>query len=297
MAKTISYIVEDDEENDIYKDKGMGSGGNDAFSSRRRQLRAGTKWFAYFRAPNSPDTCAMREGLLIGFHAIACLQFAFSVYYDHTYTIVPREVTKLHDVFGGKFKFLTFWDAIVQAIFFFICVVNDWCGTNAVNPKKPPLIRKIKDYMHATLSFPLAMFVGVTFWSLMFVDRELVLPKAMDPYFPWWLNHLMHTMIMVSTVLEMLVAPRKYPKRSRGLGGLILFMLVYLIWIHVIYFKSGVWVYPVMDVLILPLRILFFIVLLVFSMILYCAGESLDNFVWGSTITTSGKNNKKKKSK
>ncbi|KAG7209536.1 hypothetical protein KM043_015617 [Ampulex compressa] len=223
--------------------------------------------------------------------------YAFTLYYAFNVLHIPMLSIVFKKFDPGQFKYLTMWDVIVQAIFFFICVVNDWCGTNAVNPKKPPLIRKIKDYMHATLSFPLAMFVGVTFWSLMFVDRELVLPKAMDPYFPWWLNHLMHTMIMVSTVLEMLVAPRKYPKRSRGLGGLILFMLVYLIWIHVIYFKSGVWVYPVMDVLILPLRILFFIVLLVFSMILYCAGESLDNFVWGSTITTSGKNNKKKKSK
>jgi len=73
-------------------------------------------------------------------------------------------------------------------------------------------------------------FVGVTFWVLMFVDRELVLPKALDPYFPWWLNHLMHTMIMVTTMLEMIFVPRQYPKRSRSLGILVNFMLTYLVW-------------------------------------------------------------------
>jgi len=83
--------------------------------------------------------------------------------------------------------------------------------------------------LNVSIPIPL-QFVGVTFWALMFVDRELVLPKALDPYFPWWLNHLMHTMIMVSTVFEMIIAPRQYPKRSRSLGILTSFMLAYLVW-------------------------------------------------------------------
>ncbi|XP_066597648.1 androgen-induced gene 1 protein-like isoform X2 [Prorops nasuta] len=239
--------------------------------------------------------CEMRGGLLIGFHVVACLQFAFSVYYDYYFTIVPQNVTKMHSGFGGKFKFLTFWDAIAQALFFLICILNDWVGTNAVSPKKRPVMRKVKDYFHAAISYPVAMFVGVTFWGLMFVDRELVLPKALDPYFPWWLNHLMHTMIMVSTILEMIVAPREYPKRKNGLGGLITFMLIYLIWLHVIYVKSGVWVYPVMEVLSWPLRVVFFVVLLCFSVVLYISGEQLDNLVWGNKQTKRHKSHSKSK--
>lgn len=64
----------------------------------------------------------------------------------------------------------------------------------------------------------------------MFIDRELVLPKVLDPYFPWWLNHLMHTMIMVSTVFEMLIAPRQYPEKKSGYFGLYALMLTYLVW-------------------------------------------------------------------
>ncbi|XP_032677847.1 androgen-induced gene 1 protein-like isoform X1 [Odontomachus brunneus] len=174
-----------------------------------------------------------------------------------------------------------FLHQILQAVFFLICVLNDCFGTNAVNPKKRPFVRKLKDSFHASLGFPIAMFVGIIFWILMFVDRELVLPKAIDPYFPWWLNHLMHTMIMVTTVLEMIVAPRQYPKRSRGLTILVSFMLMYLVWIHVIYFKSGFWVYPVMEVLTLPLRIVFIVSLLVVCIVLYFVGETLDNYLWG----------------
>ncbi|KAH0954607.1 hypothetical protein HN011_002863, partial [Eciton burchellii] len=241
------------------------------------------------------NSCEMRKDLAIGFHTITFLQFAFAVYYDYTYTIVPYNVVRVHSAFGGKFKFLTFWDAILQSLFFSICFLNDLFGTNAVNVKKVPFIRKLKDYLHASLGFPLAMFVGIIFWALMFIDRELVLPKALDPYFPWWLNHIMHTVIMVSTILEIILAPRQYPKRSRGLGILVSFMLIYLVWMHVIYYKSGIWVYPVMDILTQPLRILFFAVLLIFCMILYFIGEALNNFIWGNENTKHKKSHAKSK--
>ncbi|XP_020724160.2 androgen-induced gene 1 protein isoform X2 [Bombus terrestris] len=237
----------------------------------------------------------MQEGLLIGFHMIFCVQFAFSVYYDYMYTVIPPNLLKMHNSYGGKFKFLTFWDAIIQAIFFFICILNDWFGTNAVSPKKPPFIRKLKDHVHAILGFPIAMFVGIIFWTLMFVDRELVLPKALDPYFPWWLNHLMHTMIMVSTLIEMIIAPRKYPRKSFGLLCLLSFMFIYLIWVHIIFYKSGIWVYPILDVLPLPLRIVFFIVMLLIAVFLYLIGEAVDNFLWGNEYTKNKKSYAKSK--
>ncbi|XP_018300535.1 androgen-dependent TFPI-regulating protein isoform X2 [Mycetomoellerius zeteki] len=222
----------------------------------------------------------MPYALNILFHLVSLAAYSFTVYY--TYNVLHFPGYKMFNNFDpGQNKYLTVWNLILQTIFFLICLLNDLFGTNAVNPKKPPFTRKLKDYFHASLGFPVAMFVGVTFWVLMFVDRELVLPKALDPYFPWWLNHLMHTMIMVTTMLEMIFVPRQYPKRSRSLGILVSFMLTYLVWVHVIYYKSGVWVYPVMDVLTLPLRLVFFIVLLTFCVILYFVGETLNNIIWG----------------
>ncbi|XP_046590015.1 androgen-induced gene 1 protein isoform X2 [Neodiprion lecontei] len=226
-----------------------------------------------------------RDTLLRGMHAIAFAQFSFAVYYDHTYTVVPRHIARMHDAYGGRFKFLTFWNAILQAVFFFVCLLNDFGGSNELSPAKRPILRRVKDFIHASFGFPVAMFVGVTFWALMFVDRELVLPAAVDPYFPWWLNHLMHTLIMVTTVLEMIVAPRQYPKRLSGLGGLLIFMASYLVWLLIIYAKSEIWVYPVMEVLSWPQRVGFFVVLFLFTAILYILGEYLDRLIWGNALS------------
>ncbi|KZC04567.1 Androgen-induced gene 1 protein [Dufourea novaeangliae] len=237
----------------------------------------------------------MRDSLLIVVHVFSCVQFTFAVYYDYMHVVVPHQVTKMFSGYGGKFKFLTFWDAIIQAVFFFICMLNDWFGTNAVNPKKPPFIRKLKDYTFASFSFPVAMFVGIVFWGLMAVDRELVFPKAVDPYFPWWLNHLMHTMIMVSTMIEIILAPRKYPSRSNGLFGLCILLSCYMIWMHIIYYKSGIWVYPIMAVLTVPLRIMFMASAVLLTVILYLLGQTLDNLIWGNEYTKHQKSHAKSK--
>ncbi|XP_031844584.1 androgen-induced gene 1 protein isoform X1 [Nomia melanderi] len=237
----------------------------------------------------------MRDSLLFVFHVISCVQFSFAVYYDYVHVVVPRRSTEIHSDYGGKFKFLTFWNAIVQAIFFFICMLNDWFGTNAVNPKKPPFIRKLKDFVHASFSFPGAMLVGIVFWTLMFIDRELIFPKALDAYFPWWLNHLMHTMIVVSILVETILAPRKYPKRLHGVLATTGVEILYTIWMHIIYYKSNAWVYPVMDVMSFPVRMVFIAALLTFGAIVYIAGEALDNFVWGNEHNKQQKSHAKSK--
>lgn len=69
-------------------------------------------------------------------------------------------------------------------MYFTICLLNDFIGTNEVAPKRMPLIRKVKDYTLAAFAFPVALNVGVTFWTLMAIDRELVFPKALDAVFP-----------------------------------------------------------------------------------------------------------------
>lgn len=134
--------------------------------------------------------------------------------------------------------------------------------------------------LFASLAFPLANFVALTFWGLYFVDRELIFPKALDPYFPSWLNHIMHTNIAVFILIELLMSFRKYPSRKQGIGILTGFMVVYLVWIHIIYSYTGMWVYPILEVLNFPLRVVFFVILLGLTISLYIVGERLNGLVW-----------------
>ncbi|XP_003707711.2 androgen-dependent TFPI-regulating protein isoform X2 [Megachile rotundata] len=228
------------------------------------------------------------------FHTTALLTYVFTVYSAVSVKIpIAAEQFKNFDV--GQARYLTVWNLIIQTVFFLICIINDCFGTNAASPKKPPFIRRLKDRIHAVLAFPTAMFVATIFWSLYAVDRELVFPKVLDPYFPWWLNHLMHTMIMVSIIIETIITPRNYPKRLKGSLANVAFMLIYFVWMLIIYAKSGIWVYPIFHVLTLPTRCLFVATMLIYNIILYIFGETMDNFFWGNEYIKHQKSHAKSK--
>lgn len=94
----------------------------------------------------------------------------------------------------------------------------------------------------------------------------------------------MHTNIMIFIILELFISFRAYPKRRKGLLGLTVFMISYLIWIHVIKYYSGVWVYPVLDVLNFPLRLAFFVLILAITLSLYILGEFLNSRIWAKEL-------------
>lgn len=162
------------------------------------------------------------------------------------------------------------------------------------------MIRRVRDYIFGTFAFPLAFDVGIMFWLLYSIDRELVFPKGLDAFFPWWLNNFVHTNIMAFILLEMIIVHHNYPCRFLGLAGLGVFMVAYLGWVHVVYFKANVWVYPVLAVLNWPQRIVFYIFTSAIPILFYYIGEYFNTAAWSSkrlgesTRKTSSKKSKSK---
>ncbi|XP_018327982.1 androgen-induced gene 1 protein-like isoform X2 [Agrilus planipennis] len=227
-------------------------------------------------------------------HFLAFVHFGFGCFYDWMFVNVPVQVHPMGSAYGGKLKFLTFWDALLQTLLFAVCTLNDIKGTNEIEPNVKPTIRKFKDKLLACLGFPLSMFVGLTFWAIYAVDRELVFPRALDAFFPTWLNHVMHTNIMIFVLIEMATSYCRYPSRKFGLTVVTIFMACYLVWLHVIHAKTGLWVYPILDVLNLPLRIVFFASLLGLTIGLYIVGENLNAVLWAKEIKKIKVDKKKK---
>lgn len=63
-----------------------------------------------------------------------------------------------------------------------MALINDFIGTNDVQPASRPLIRKVRDYFFATFAFPFALNVGLLFHVLMLIDRNTVMPEEVDKY-------------------------------------------------------------------------------------------------------------------
>eukprot|EP00061_Rhincodon_typus_P015954 g43910.t1 len=89
----------------------------------------------------------------------------------------------------------------------------------------------------------------MSFWILYAYDRELVYPEQLDKIIPTWLNHAMHTVVLVLLMLELFVVQHRWPNHKGCLAVLVTFCSSYLLWVLWIQHRSSIWVYPILEVL------------------------------------------------
>ncbi|XP_074804635.1 androgen-induced gene 1 protein isoform X2 [Natator depressus] len=127
----------------------------------------------------------LRVAILLSYFSILCAYNAIDM--------------PAHQTYGGSWKFLTFIDLVIQAVFFGICVLTDLSSLLTKGSDSQEQERQLKklislrDWMMAVLAFPVGVFVVTMFWSLYIYDREMVYPKLLDNFIPSWLNHGMAT--------------------------------------------------------------------------------------------------------
>lgn len=185
--------------------------------------------------------------------------------------------------------YLTFWNAIIHACYHIIALANDFIGTNEINPETTPIITRIRDYIFAAFALPLGMNVTFLFWALYSIDRELVFPRVMDPIYPSWLNHILHTNVGFFIAIELFISYHHYPSRKTELKGLGAFVIIYISWVFIVRYYSNAWVYPILNVLEFHERIGFFGLVGVAILCFYFVGEYVNKKVWSGRIEKSQK--------
>ncbi|XP_063838989.1 androgen-dependent TFPI-regulating protein-like [Ostrinia nubilalis] len=233
--------------------------------------------------------------LLALFHAAVVGIDAFSLWYDQMYLDFPLPANKYGEMpFKGRLMFLTIWGLIMQTVYFSITLLNDLFGSNEKSPRKTPFIRRIKDIAFA-MAFTIAVYVSTSFWGIYYYDKELIFPDRLEKVFPVWLNHTMHTFVAAFILIELLVTKRSYPTRKVGLTCVTLVVIGYITWMHVLHARTGAWVYPIFEVLNLPMRVVFLSFSVVFTVTFYLLGEKLDKILSPAPSKQSHEPKKKKR--
>ncbi|GAB6019918.1 hypothetical protein CHUAL_001449 [Chamberlinius hualienensis] len=217
------------------------------------------------------------------FHVLMASIFAFAIYYDLYQLRIPDVMRIRHEKSAGRWKYLTFWNLISQAVFFSLSFVNDILIRGSTNKPSHKNLQGFLDAMFASVGFPVAIFVGGCFWLLMTIDRELVLPTMFDTFFPKWLNHIMHTLIIPAVLLEMIFIYHLYPNRKKSLAILTFFTTTYLLWTFFVAYMWQFWTYPILEVLTWGQRISFIVACVAFTWVFYFFGELLHKAVWVPT--------------
>ncbi|CAG9853822.1 unnamed protein product [Phyllotreta striolata] len=165
---------------------------------------------------------------------------------------------EIHKMGTHRFGYFTLWNFIFQMVFMIVAIIDESLKHLNVSKRKQQLLHKIRAEMYNVVLFPSSLMVATIFWSLFYMDRELVFPKVLDEFFPWWLNHMLHSFILLPVIIELLLPKEHhFVKFEKAVPILVFLFGLYTTMYFSIYFRHEVWLYPVYKIMTWPQRGLF----------------------------------------
>lgn len=178
-----------------------------------------------------------------------------------------------YKVFGGRFKFLTFLNMILQWIYFTSASVTDL--HSLVKKRRSDISEYLCDLLFATWVFPIGMTVTILFWALYLVDPHSCQNEKEAQLIPTLLNQYMHTFTGIAVMLELLLFKHEYPSKPSGIRAVLAFGIMYTVWVFLIAYYAEFWVYPFLEKMSLPMIACFFGAAYVLLVLLYLLGDWL----------------------
>lgn len=213
---------------------------------------------------------------------------AVHLYYNNSecawnFTIRQFLVESNNDVFSLEFQY-------IQVAYFVIALLNDVITSST--------LQIVRDSLFASLTIPFAFMTTLMYFGISFIDPEMVFPVALRPHFPLWLDFCLHTSISIFPIIEIFLSRHHYSSRWTNIKILIAGLISYSVWIHVVYYKTGFWVYDIFAQFDDMQRTIFFAASGIIGITLYIVGEFLNYAIVGTVGTKSKKTKpQKKKSK
>lgn len=194
---------------------------------------------------------------------------------------------KSHESYGGRFKFLTFINMLLQFLYFNMAAVTGF--HEFVKKRKSEVFGSICDFTFACFVFPIGMTVSILFWSLYAADPHSCQTPEEAKFIPAWHNHYMHTFPFVSAIFELCFIKHNFPPRKKGMMSVLGFGVVYTAWILWVAFAGEIWVYPFLEKMSSIFIAAFFAGALSFVSVLYLVGERVAIRRWGQEAATEKK--------
>ncbi|CAG2107456.1 unnamed protein product [Medioppia subpectinata] len=175
---------------------------------------------------------------------------------NRTNGIPPGEYT-----LGWKFKYLTFWNLLINAFVFALCLTSDCLKSNYL-PQNPlednwsKSLFQMRDTLFHALAFPLGTFVFLMFFLLLTIRKGLVADEITHKRNPWFLGHLTHTIVLPLLLSEALITyHKKWSTLVMDITILLSVVLWYTLWMLYLGAVHDLWPYRVLRVMGWPLRL------------------------------------------
>lgn len=158
-------------------------------------------------------------------------------------------------------------------------------GTSTGTSTRPAQVGRYRAGLHAFfrgLSFPLALIVGMLFWGVYWVDRELIYPKAFELHSPPLMNHIQHSVPAIAALLDMLLTDHHYEPQTMLLdlglvGGVSVLYVVMLLYVRM---TQQVWLYPFIGLMGPSIQAVFFTLSVGMTVVCYFGGCFASKWLW-----------------
>jgi hypothetical protein len=147
--------------------------------------------------------------------------------------------------FGGFY--FTGWNFSGQVYFLVVAVADELTILTGLSTLTNKIITTVRHYLFTAIVFPSTVLVGVLYWSLYVMDRELVFPQSLDEFYPAWITHSVHSFVVVPLIIEInLPKEQDYDivEFQKALPILTAFVVCYQTALIAVYFLHDVWLYP-----------------------------------------------------
>ncbi|XP_022815150.1 androgen-dependent TFPI-regulating protein-like [Spodoptera litura] len=164
-----------------------------------------------------------------------------------------------------RWKLITCWFNLITLAYLPLCLYCDWCEKREKEPPHVAKLRVLRDVIMTSILMPTTTFADITFWVTFLTDASIIAPPRVFDYLPYWSQHSLHTVSMVTVIMDLLLTPRKRPDSMKPrLGLMVGFGTAYTLMVYVS-FLQGEPVYGFLstasDAIVLSVYLIFLILL------------------------------------
>ncbi|KAJ3586903.1 hypothetical protein NHX12_013295 [Muraenolepis orangiensis] len=222
-------------------------------------------------------------------HVVMFSWYVFVLSYETRYlTMLGLDMDNVS--YGGQWKYLTYVNLVLQAVFFGVCVLAD-VVVHFLPGGVESLLVDLRDDLFSMFAFPYSALVFSVFWTAHVAGQAQYTPLVEGEVVPPWLNQARHTGVLLLVLVQMCVQNHVFSSRLKRVPLTVLSGVLYMAWLLWVHHASGIWVYTFLAKL-TPMSVLVLCgACLVLLLLLQLLGEKLSGTIWANNPGSQKKRN------
>ncbi|XP_014262020.1 androgen-induced gene 1 protein-like isoform X2 [Cimex lectularius] len=207
-------------------------------------------------------------------HTVGVLNFSAGIC-CRLYKDITHEDQDFYMRFAYSFKYVTMLNAVIQLGYFVVALTVDIMAICSYTLDAPNGWLKARSFFRCSIAIPCGLYTCVMFWIFHWYDVALL-----GDYNSPWLRHTLYTSNVIILLFDVIFCKGESSEIVISLLVINAPCLLYFIWLHIIYYCTGVWAVSFVKNLTLVERLLMYVGTVLEHWVGYFIGRLLNDILW-----------------